>query len=299
MVDRPKVSVIIPVYNGERYLVETVESVRQQTYGDIECICVLDGSTDSSESLLAEYGEAIRMVKQHNQGVSSARNRGLIEASGEYVLFLDQDDILQPRCIELMMSVMTARQPIAVAVGGWIMNGDGHHVRRMYRFRRPSFKLPHLMKRNQICTPSQLLLKRSTLVALNGFDTRLQGSGADDWDLLLRLARQGVQEEQGNIAYVDEPLIGYRVHDHNQSRQIRRMLESELSVVDKLGSHSRHIGMWKSYRYLSYAYKQIIVSGDAREARDSLKTALQLHKGLLIQPRFYVYSLYIMVKSLR
>ena len=95
----PKVSIIIPVYNTEPYLRECLESVVSQTLEDIEIICVNDGSTDASREVLEEYrrrDERVAIIDQENQGASTARNTGLDTASGEYVLFLDSDDSLEP-----------------------------------------------------------------------------------------------------------------------------------------------------------------------------------------------------------
>ncbi len=99
----PKVSVVVPVYNVERYLSECLESVISQTLSDIEIICVNDGSTDGSGAILGEYAERdprIIVVEQENQGLAGARNSGLDAAIGEYVLFLDSDDWVEATMIE-------------------------------------------------------------------------------------------------------------------------------------------------------------------------------------------------------
>ena len=94
-----KVSVIVPVYNVEIYLADCLDSVLQQTLKDIEIICINDGSTDKSPEILAEYAKKdprITIISQENKGLSSARNRGLEVATGEYVAFLDSDDWVDP-----------------------------------------------------------------------------------------------------------------------------------------------------------------------------------------------------------
>ncbi|MDR1712878.1 MAG: glycosyltransferase [Coriobacteriales bacterium] len=103
MADRPKVSVIIPVYNVERYLRECLDSVVEQTLSDIEIICVDDGSTDSSAAILAEYAakdSRIRIISKGNGGLSSARNAGMEAAIGEYLSFLDSDDYYLSNTLE-------------------------------------------------------------------------------------------------------------------------------------------------------------------------------------------------------
>lgn len=99
----PAVSVIIPVYNAERFLAACLDDIFAQTCKDIEVICVNDGSTDNSTSILDDYAcrdERLRIITQRNQGVSGARNTGLARASGEYVLFFDADDTCEPTMLE-------------------------------------------------------------------------------------------------------------------------------------------------------------------------------------------------------
>ena len=101
----PKVSVIIPVYNVEKYLPACLNSILNQTLKDIEIICVNDGSTDNSLKVLNAYTEKypdIRVVSQPNQGLSAARNAGIEVASGDYLYFIDSDDFLHPQCLELV-----------------------------------------------------------------------------------------------------------------------------------------------------------------------------------------------------
>lgn len=104
MEQSPKVSVIIPVYNAEKYLRECLDSVVNQTLKEIEIICVDDGSTDGSLTILREYRKKDKRVKvltQANEGVSAARNRGLLSACGEFVAFLDSDDYIEISAYEI------------------------------------------------------------------------------------------------------------------------------------------------------------------------------------------------------
>lgn len=105
----PKLSVVVPVYNVEPYLVRALESIRNQTYGNLEILCVDDGSTDGSWAILDGYQKRDRRfvcVKQANQGVAAARNAALELATGEYVAFVDPDDWVEEDAYELMMSRM-------------------------------------------------------------------------------------------------------------------------------------------------------------------------------------------------
>src|SRR5436190_9496549 len=87
------ISCIVPVFNGDRYLAETLDSILAQTHRPIEIIVVDDGSTDGTSAIAAEYGEKIRYIRQENSGVASARNLGLQSARGDFIAFLDADDL--------------------------------------------------------------------------------------------------------------------------------------------------------------------------------------------------------------
>ena len=106
--NKPKVSVIIPVYNVEKYLADCLDSVVNQTLEDVEIICVNDGSTDSSANILERYSceyNNITVIKQENQGLSCARNAGVLHARGEYIYFLDSDDRITANAMEEMYNL--------------------------------------------------------------------------------------------------------------------------------------------------------------------------------------------------
>ena len=116
----PKISVIIPVYNVEKYLPQALESVINQTFSDLEIICVNDGSTDNSLKILEEYAqkdERIIVFSQKNQGVSSARNKGLDNAQGEYIMFLDPDDTYDLTLCEKVVDKIAIENPDIVMWG--------------------------------------------------------------------------------------------------------------------------------------------------------------------------------------
>ena len=98
-----KVSIIIPVYNVEKYLPKCLESVLGQTYADLEIICVDDGTPDRSAAVILSYAEKdrrINLISQENQGLSGARNTGIGSATGKYIIFLDGDDWIEPETVE-------------------------------------------------------------------------------------------------------------------------------------------------------------------------------------------------------
>ncbi len=121
-----KVSVIIPVYNTEKYLKECLDSVINQTFNDIEIICINDGSTDGSLNILTEYAtidSRIIVITQENKGVSEARNNGMEKAGGEYIMFLDSDDYLYKQACEIAYNSATSNNADVGIFGHYILKG--------------------------------------------------------------------------------------------------------------------------------------------------------------------------------
>lgn len=114
------VSVIIPLFNSERYIIQAIESVLSQTYKKIEIIVIDDGSTDNSLNLLQQYKGKIHLYSQKNKGASSARNFGLRKAKGEYIQFLDSDDILEPKKIENQILFLVNEDLDVLVFGSWV-----------------------------------------------------------------------------------------------------------------------------------------------------------------------------------
>ncbi len=121
----PKISVIIPVYNVEKYLSRCLDSVINQTFSDIEIICINDGSTDNSSKILSEYADRdsrIKIVNQKNSGLSAARNTGLKNMSGQYISFIDSDDWIDTNYYECLLSLMNENDADIVSAGIRIVN---------------------------------------------------------------------------------------------------------------------------------------------------------------------------------
>ncbi|MFS8117396.1 MAG: glycosyltransferase family 2 protein, partial [Microcoleus sp.] len=115
----PQVSVIIPAYNGDRYIVQAVESVFAQTYTNWEIIVVDDGSTDETHQVLQPYLDKIRYIYQENRGVAAARNRGIQEAKGEFIAFLDQDDFFLPDKLAAQIALFRQQPSLGIVNSGW------------------------------------------------------------------------------------------------------------------------------------------------------------------------------------
>lgn len=131
-----KISVVIPIYNTEKFLVKTLDSVINQTYKNLEIICVNDGSTDNSLNILTSYAKndfRIKIINKPNSGLSDARNTGIDAASGEYIAFVDSDDYIDKDFYEkLMESIQKSGADVAMTSTKCFKNGNFKEVLKPY-----------------------------------------------------------------------------------------------------------------------------------------------------------------------
>lgn len=142
-----KVSVIIPVYNTEKYIRQTLMSACNQTLQDIEIICVNDGSTDKSGDIIQEHAERdprIKVIKQLNGGLSVARNTGIVNARGEYIYFLDSDDFIEPNTLELCYNLCESEDYDFVTFDSDIYNPDNMPAGNSLKYNRSSCLVPNI-----------------------------------------------------------------------------------------------------------------------------------------------------------
>jgi Glycosyl transferase family 2 len=209
------VSIIIPCYNAARYLGEAIESCLGQSYSKIEVIVVDDGSSDATSTIAQSY--AVTCLRQPNRGVSAARNNGLQHSKGKYVLFLDHDDRLIPRAVEMGVDLLEKHPECAIAVGEHrYISPDGRELGYSNKRATGANHYEMLLERNFIETPGSALHRRSVIDAIGVFDETVLG--AEDYELYLRTARN--YPLIGHKALVSE----YRLHEASCSRNGERMM---------------------------------------------------------------------------
>ncbi|HKN87809.1 MAG TPA: glycosyltransferase [Nitrospiraceae bacterium] len=210
-----RVSVIVPVFNAERFLAKTIESVLSQTYADIELIVVDDGSTDGSARILADYQDHICVIRQANAGQSAARNTGARIAKGRYLAFLDSDDIWYPEKLSREVKVFDER-PHAVLVHSevdWMDEGGAVYRRGMTQQQRARdrSRLTHITGLDvSFILPSAMVVRRESFEEVGGFDTALHSG--EDLDLPIRLRMLG------EIVLVADSGLCYRIHPASLTR---------------------------------------------------------------------------------
>lgn len=201
------VSVIIPCYNAAPFLCETLNSVLAQTYQPLEVLVVDDGSTDESAAIADSYGPPVRVIRQENQGESVARNRGIEEAQGEWIAFLDADDVWKPEKLEKQVAEI-AEDVVCVCTNYYSFGSrtgerDFSKVPEEIRYRLEH--IPRLRPFNS----SAILVRRSHSPR---YPTWSQYS--EDLVYALELV------QRGQVRLVPEPLVGYRRHPDSQRRTL-------------------------------------------------------------------------------
>jgi glycosyltransferase involved in cell wall biosynthesis len=256
------VSVIIPAYNRANIVRETVDSVLCQTYADFEVIVVDDGSTDNTREVMATYVDPrVRYFYKTNGGLSSARNFGLSEATGEYIAFLDSDDVWRPWKLSAQVEIFRRHADVGMiwsdmssfADDGTIL--EERHIRNYYSVYR-AVDLGAMMRRvgtvadlgvdaptdiatcpyhigdifdamfiGNLVHPPTAIVRRSRLQGSGPFQPEITGAGAEDYHFYFRIA------ELGPVSFLDAPSILYRVHPAQMSNHGLREARGNLNVV--------------------------------------------------------------------
>lgn len=225
---RDLVSIIIPCFQQARFLPEALESVLAQSHRAIQPIVVDDGSDDDPAAAIRPFGAKVDFVVQTNQGASAARNRGIKQAEGKYLLFLDADDRLHPDAVAWLMDAMQAREDRLCVMWYRSFRQDPRQDGRDECLAPPdATALPALIHVN-FGPPSCFLASKAAVTRAGSFDEAIL-QGCEEWDLWLRVVLQGATMKT-------VPRVGayYRRHPTSASAQLSRMLYSRAEVLLKL-----------------------------------------------------------------
>ena len=252
----PGVSVVIPAYNYAHFLPDAIESVRNQTYPNVELIVVDDGSTDDTAEVVRRYGDRVRYVYQENAGLSAARNTGIRSASHPFVAFLDADDVWKPTILENGMGVFAQLPETYAIVACKFIKIDerGEPLDRKATDRDLSGELTaaDIVLKTRF-PPSSCIVRRQAFDDCGVFDTLLRSS--EDRDMWIRIAARH------RIWLADGVHVSIRDHPGSMSKRADRMLENMGKVLRRAFRDSAvlkwrlpyWLGVWSFSRY-QYAW---------------------------------------------
>lgn len=219
------VSAIIPVYNGARYVADSIRSVLEQSHEVAQCIVVDDGSTDATPDVLASFGSSIIVVRQTHRGVAAARNAGMAAARGDSFAFLDADDVWFPDKTAVQVEFMRSAPHAGATYGGFVITDQHLAWRRLVIHSGGPLSLRRAFLGNSPGLGFSFtgLVRREAVEVAGGFDERL--SNCADVEFWWRLSRHRA------VVGVRRPLALYRQHPYGQMHLDYERAEEEMAVV--------------------------------------------------------------------
>lgn len=236
----PLISVIIPAFNAADFITEAIESILAQTVTDFEILVIDDGSSDATADIVSRFGEPVRLLRQENGGPAKARNQGIREARGEFVAFLDADDIWKETKLKKQLALFEADPELGmVFTEGYVFNQEGIFRKNLSkRERLMSGNLPqNILLHSGLSTPTVMLRKR-VLDEIGLFEESL--AHAEDDNLWIRVA------VRYPVELIDEALVGVRDHDRRTTRNIKLLVESVKRNIELLKSHKYGPEVWEA-----------------------------------------------------
>ncbi len=279
----PTISIIIPAYNAERTILETIESVQQQTFSDFEIIVINDGSTDKTLELLESIkDERLKIFSYKNGGPSKARNHGIKNANGEFIAFLDADDMWTPDKLELQLAALE-KYPEAGVAYSW--NYFKYEKEEDYYADCDSFfegnVYADLLIGNFLHNGSNPLIRKPAIDSIGFFDIKIKS--CEDWDFYLRLAAKW------NFVLVQKPQIIYRQSSNSiSSSKIDVMKQNMLLVIEREFSEAPSEFQHLKKQSLAWTHKYIAhlcLKHKNSKIKDLNLAAYELCRAIYIEPK--------------
>lgn len=289
----PQVSVILPTYNRAAYLKEAIKSVLNQTHQDFELIIIDDGSTDETPSVISEFQDRLLCCRQKNEGRVPARNKGLKLAQGEYIAWLDSDDLWKPDRLERGVRILDREKGIGLVHGevdvigpeGMVDEKETERMKKYYQKARSSkADFLNILEHYPVFS-SSVLFRKECLASVGLFDSRC--AIREDYDWYLRFSLKYP------IHLLNEsPIASYRIHKGNVSQQhdSREIAQDYIQTLqrqftsiqqDRSGSVVRKIRSRILEKIAEFQYSK----GETDQARNSLLKALRLNPSVLLHWR--------------
>ena len=248
------VSIVLPYYNGKRFIKETIDSIVAQTYAEFELLLVDDGSPDKNQSdyvknLIDSYGdERLKYYYKENGGLSDARNYGTDKAKGEFLAFIDQDDLWAPDKLRKQVCVFTKNNDVNFICSDGEVFGETNRSLDYQKKIKLNNGFVHqsytwMIKNNFVIASSAIFRKK--LISEIGYSNRLF-IAAPDYEYFIRFSRKY------DFYFIPEPLIKYRMHEHNTVKNIIRLRCEEIIVL----SHQDLSSIMRKY----FALRHFLIS---------------------------------------
>jgi GT2 family glycosyltransferase len=289
----PTISVIVPAYNAESTILKTIESVQKQTFSDFELIVINDGSIDRTLELLGTIKDPrIKTFSYNNGGLPVARNRGISHATGDFITFLDSDDLWTQDKLELQLAALQQHPEAGVAYS-WTHfmdeQGESFHAGKPVFFEGNVYA--KLLVANFLDSGSNPLIRKQAIESVGKFDPTL--GSCEDWDFWLRLAARWP------FVVVPKPQILYRKTSGAMSSKIEVMEKYNLIVIERAFQSAplelqflKNQSLANLYQFLAHlCLTRISGAGGAEQAAQKLRAAIRLHPGTLLDKKTQVLAI--------
>jgi glycosyltransferase involved in cell wall biosynthesis len=299
-----KVSIIIPVYKAEKYIAATVQSVLEQTYKNFEILIIDDASPDKSIDICKQFTDSrIKIIHQENRGLAGARNTGIRHAQGEYLAFLDADDLWLPEKLEKHVAHLDSSPKVGVSFScSTFINDEGQPLGLYQIPKLKDITLPHVLCRNPIGNGSAAVIRREVFEAIK-FQDNLHGTVEDfyfdehfrqseDIECWVRISIKTDWQIEG----IPEALTLYRVNSGGLSANMLKQLDSWEKVIEKTRSYAPEIiTQWETLArayQLRYLARRAVRQQDSSMAVKLINRAMATNWRILLEePRRTLISL--------
>lgn len=287
----PTISVVVPAYNAGKTIQNTLESVLKQTFSDLELIVINDGSTDNTLEILDTIQDPrIKIFSYENGGLPVARNRGISQSTGEFISFIDADDLWTPDKLELQLTALQNHPEAGVAYSWSVfMDDKGEYFHADDPIYYEGNVFAKLLLRNFITHGSNLLIRRQAIESVGNFDLTVPPCA--DWDFYLRLAARWL------FVVVPKPQIFYRQSSSSMSAKVEEMERCSLLVVEKAFQSAPQALQHLKSQSLAYVYHYSAElwlrhstnnRSDFKEANKKLWMAIRLYPKILLNKKMQI-----------
>ncbi|MEH2292160.1 glycosyltransferase family 2 protein [Nostoc sp.] len=288
----PKVSVIIPAYNAMSFLPQALESVLNQTFQDFEVIIIDDGSSDNIATWAAESTHPnIKLISQTNQGQSAARNTGIRLSQGEYIAFLDADDLWEPTKLEKQISAFMDNPELGL-VDTWVFLVDEQdNILSQPKIYYDEGNLwQQMLELNLVMCGSSPMVRRQCFETVGYFNQIIKGP--EDWHMWTRIAAHYP------FKIICEPLVHYRQHPNSTSRNLELMVSNIIKAIEDLFESVPLQLQWKKRRAYGRAY--LYIASVAEKSNNYRQASYFFWQAFLTYPQFCLSKnkLYFIINAL-
>ena len=296
----PKVSVIIPTYNQGRFITSTIDSVINQTYKDFEIIIIVDGSTDDTLERLERFGNKIKIIQQENSERAVARNNGVKNSCGEYLAFLDSDDLWNSNKLEIQVKILDTNPDISLVYSTCERIDENSNKIRPAKRQLEGYSgyvYEKLLMRNFIVSPTPIV-RRNLFEETTGFVTKY--IPYEDWEFWIRFSLKG------KVEFIPTPLAYYRIHSAQSVKTITAeriehattLLLEDSFKLQEIPNNLRNKAL--ALANLRYCYWYILANNN-KTAKEKIKRAIKLYPNFLTDYRWiglYITSRFPKLKSI-